>query len=63
MADLDIYLSLASYRRPGLSAAQEVPAMMKEQADAGQHGTTLLDGIPAYAAKQVAERRAEIAWP
>jgi hypothetical protein len=30
MADLDIYSSLASGRSPGLSAAKEVPAMMKE---------------------------------
>ena len=38
MAGPDIYSSVASYLNPDLSAAKEVPAMVKEKADAGQLG-------------------------
>ncbi len=61
MAGLDIYSSVASYLNPDLSAAKEVPAMVKEKADAGQLGMKTLGGIYPYTAEQVAERRAEIA--
>jgi len=61
MAGLDIYSSVASYLNPDLSAAREVPAMVKEKADAGQLGMKTLGGIYPYTAEQVAERRAEIA--
>jgi 3-hydroxybutyryl-CoA dehydrogenase/5-formyl-3-hydroxy-2-methylpyridine 4-carboxylate dehydrogenase len=61
MAGLDIYSSVASYLNPDLSAATEVPAMIREKADAGQLGMKTLGGIYPYTAEQVAERRAEIA--
>jgi len=61
LAGLDIYSSVASYLNPDLSAAKEVPAMVKEKADAGQLGMKTLGGIYPYTAEQVAERRAEIA--
>ena len=61
MAGLDIYSSVASYLNPDLSADKEVPAMVKEKADAGQLGMKTLGGIYPYTAEQVAERRAEIA--
>ncbi len=61
MAGLDIYSSVASYLNPDLSAAKEVPDMVKEKADAGQLGMKTLGGIYPYTAEQVAERRAEIA--
>jgi 3-hydroxybutyryl-CoA dehydrogenase/5-formyl-3-hydroxy-2-methylpyridine 4-carboxylate dehydrogenase len=61
LAGLDIYSSVASYLNPDLSAAKEVPDMVKEKADAGQLGMKTLGGIYPYTAEQVAERRAEIA--
>jgi 3-hydroxybutyryl-CoA dehydrogenase/5-formyl-3-hydroxy-2-methylpyridine 4-carboxylate dehydrogenase len=61
MAGLDIYSHVASYLNPDLSADKEVPAMVKEKADAGQLGMKTLGGIYPYTAEQVAERRAEIA--
>jgi 3-hydroxybutyryl-CoA dehydrogenase/5-formyl-3-hydroxy-2-methylpyridine 4-carboxylate dehydrogenase len=61
MAGLDIYSSVASYLNPDLSAATDVPAMIREKADAGQLGMKTLGGIYPYTAEQVAERRAEIA--
>jgi 3-hydroxybutyryl-CoA dehydrogenase/5-formyl-3-hydroxy-2-methylpyridine 4-carboxylate dehydrogenase len=61
MAGLDIYSSVASYLNPDLSAATEVPEMIREKAGAGQLGMKTLGGIYPYTAEQVAERRAEIA--
>jgi 3-hydroxyacyl-CoA dehydrogenase len=61
MAGLDIYSSVASYLNPDLSAATEVPAMIRERAEAGQLGMKTLGGIYPYTAEQVTERRAEIA--
>jgi 3-hydroxyacyl-CoA dehydrogenase len=61
MAGLDIYSSVASYLNPELSAATEVPAMIREKADAGELGMKTLGGIYPYTADQVAARRAEIA--
>jgi 3-hydroxyacyl-CoA dehydrogenase len=61
LAGLDIYSNVASYLNPDLSAATEVPAMIREKADAGQLGMKTLGGIYPYTAEQVAERRAEIA--
>ena len=61
LAGLDIYSSVASYLNPDLSASREVPAMIKEKAEAGELGMKTLGGIYPYTAEQVAERRAEIA--
>ncbi len=61
LAGLDIYSSVASYLNPDLSAAAEVPAMIRERVEAGRLGMKTLDGIYPYTAEQVAQRRAEIA--
>jgi 3-hydroxyacyl-CoA dehydrogenase len=61
MAGLDIYSSVASYLNPDLSAATEVPEMIRERAEAGRLGMKTLGGIYPYTQEQVAERRAEIA--
>jgi 3-hydroxyacyl-CoA dehydrogenase len=48
MAGPDIYSSVASYLNPDLSAAKEVPAMIKEKAEAGQLGMKTLGGLSHF---------------